>query len=119
MIDSLLNWIADSAARHDVDPFIFGTIYLVAIPLFIACSAWLVRAWKRGRSIVLPAACAALTYFSSYIYLFAAGDNLPIWMYGLVGGMIGVGGFSTLRTLQNKMDDTGETEIEEWLDLNP
>jgi hypothetical protein len=85
-----------------VDPLIFGSISVGAIPFFWLSVAWLVRNLRHGRSPVLPVIATSLCVLSAYIYLFIAGENLPYWVYALVVGLIGYSAYSTLQTVRTK-----------------
>jgi hypothetical protein len=53
---------------------------------------------------------------SAYIYLFIAGENLPLWVYVLVVGLIGYSAYSTVQTVRKKTspgEEGGEAENDE------
>jgi hypothetical protein len=41
---------------------------------------------------------------SAYIYLFIAGENLPLWVYALVIGLIGYSAYSTVTSVRQKVN---------------
>ncbi len=96
------DWFFSLGAQYGVDPLIFGSISVGAIPFFWLSVAWLVRNLRRGRSPVLPVIATALCVLSAYIYLFIAGENLPLWVYALVVGLIGYSAYSTVQTVRTK-----------------
>jgi hypothetical protein len=53
-IESLNTWFFSLSENYGVNPFIFGGIYIGAIPFFTVSVAWIVRNYKRGFSIVIP-----------------------------------------------------------------
>ncbi len=102
MWQSLVDWFLGLGADYGVNPVIFGSISVGAIPFFWASVAWLVRNLRRGKPIVLPVLATSLCVLSAYIYLFIAGEGLPIWVYGAVIALIGYSAVSTWQTVQKK-----------------
>ncbi len=96
------DWFLSLGDDYGVDPFIFAVIYLLAIPFFTASIGWVVRRLLRGRPIVVPTLAAAFFYLSSYLYVFAFGRNIPLWVYGLMLGMISTGGYFTIQNIRKR-----------------
>ena len=89
-------------AEYGVNPVIFGSISVGAIPFFWLSVAWLVRNMRRSKPIFLPVMATSLCVLSAYIYLFIAGENLPPWVYGLVVGLIGYSAYTTVKSVKEK-----------------
>ena len=83
-MEHLVDWSLSLGAKYGVNPFIFGTIYVGAIPFFSLSIAWLVRNIRRRRSPALPALSAGFWFVSAYLYLVVVGKNVPLWVYGFV-----------------------------------
>jgi len=96
------DWFFSLGAQYGVNPVIFGSISVGAIPLFWASVAWLVQNLRQGRSPFLPVVATSLCVLSAYIYLFTAGENLPLWVYALAVGLLGYSAYSTIRTVREK-----------------
>jgi len=109
MWNALVDWFMNLGADYGVNPIIFGSISVGAIPFFWASVAWLVRNLRRGKPIVLPVIATSLCVLSAYIYLFIAGEGLPLWVYAAVAALIGYSGYSTWQTVREK---TGTAEAE-------
>lgn len=97
---SLSNWFFSLSENYGVNPFIFGGIYVGAIPFFTISVGWIVRNYKRGLSIVVPVLSASFFFVSAYIYLMIAGENVPVWVYLIVIGMLLYGGWSTYKKVK-------------------
>ena len=95
-------WFFSLGQQYGVDPLIFGSISVGAIPFFWLSVAWLVRNLRQGHSPFLPVLATSLCVLSAYIYLFIAGENLPLWVYALVVGLIGYSAYSTVQTVRKK-----------------
>ena len=102
---ALKEWFFGLGAQYGVNPLIFGSISVGAIPFFWLSVAWLVRNLRQGRSPFLPVVATSLCVLSAYIYLFIAGENLPYWVYALVVGLIGYSAYSTVQTVREKTTD--------------
>jgi hypothetical protein len=101
-------WFFSLGAHHGVNPIIFGSISVGAIPFFWLSVAWLVRNLRVGDSPFLPIVATSLCVLSAYLYLFIAGENLPLWVYALVVGLIGYSAYSTVQTVRQKTTATEE-----------
>jgi hypothetical protein len=101
------NWLANLGKKYNVNPVIFGGIYLGAIPFFTFCVGWIISNLRRKKSIVLPVLAASFFFISSYLYLLIVGRNIPGWVYLVIGAMIGVGTYSTARKIraQSRLKD--------------
>ena len=96
-------WFFGLGKNYGVDPVIFGTIYVGAIPFFLLSIAWLVRNLRGGRPAVVPLLSAAFFFVSAYLYLIIAGKNIPVWVYVFVVGMLAYGTWSTVRKVRTQV----------------
>ncbi|WP_022836865.1 dihydrolipoyl dehydrogenase family protein [Salisaeta longa] len=101
IVQSFTQWFMGLGAQYGVDPIVFGAIYVGAIPFFSASVAWLIRNVRRGRSVAAPVLSAGFFLVSAYLYLFAVGENLPLWVYLFVLGMVGYGALATVQKVRN------------------
>ena len=105
--EAIQNWFLGLGAEYGVNPFIFGAIYVGAIPFFSASIGWLIRNYRKRKSIVLPALSAMFFFISAYIYLMFAGKNVPWWVYGVVV-LILVGAYSTIKKVRRRVSEPNE-----------
>ena len=98
-------WFFGLGEQYGVNPIIFGSIYVGAIPLFTLSVTWLVHNYRKNRSIVLPAFSAAACFVSAYVYLIIAGENVPWWVYAIVVLMVAYGSWSTYKRVSKKIDN--------------
>lgn len=91
--------------QYGVNPIIFGSIYIGAIPFFTFSIAWLIRNVRKGISVVLPVLSASFFFVSAYLYLMIAGQNVPWWVYGLVVLMLIYGAWSTFRNVRKEIKE--------------
>lgn len=102
-IEAINAWLLGLGAQYGVNPYIFGAIYVGAIPFFLLSIAWLVRRRRAARSIVVPVLCAGFCFVSAYLYLAIAGRNIPLWVWAFLALLIGYGAWSTIRDIRRKM----------------
>ncbi|MDX1545449.1 MAG: hypothetical protein R3247_00585 [Rhodothermales bacterium] len=107
MWESFTDWFLSLGAEYGVNPILFGSIYVGAIPFFTLSVGWLVRNLRRKRSIVLPTLAASFFFISAYLYLLVAGRNIPAWVYGFVAAMVVFGVVSTVRKVRRQASMDG------------
>ncbi|MEO6916449.1 MAG: hypothetical protein ABI151_13145 [Chitinophagaceae bacterium] len=98
--EAFTDWFLSLGDKYHVNPYIFGGIYVGAIPFFFLCLSWTIRRAKKKKSIVLPALLTGLCFISAYLYLLIAGKNIPAWVYGFIGVMVAYSIFSTVRKVK-------------------
>jgi CHASE2 domain-containing sensor protein len=97
-------WFLGLGAQYGVNPYIFGTLYVGAIPFFLVSVAWLIRRRSRGLSITIPALCSGTFFVSAYIYLAIAGRNIPVWVWLFIAVLLTYGSWSAVRNIRRKSD---------------
>jgi len=98
----IYNWFMGLGEPYGVDPVIFGSIYVGAIPIFWLAIGWLVRNIKQKRPVTGPVLLACACAISAYVYLIIAGENVPMWVYGLIVAIIVYAIYSTLNKVKQK-----------------
>lgn len=106
--DAFYQWFMSLGEQYGVNPIIFGSIYVGAIPFFTLSIAWLVRNYRKGISIVFPVLSASFFFISAYLYLMIAGQNVPWWVYGLVFLMLVYGAWSTYKNVRKQINEEVE-----------
>lgn len=96
-------WFLGLGEQYGVNPIIFGSIYVGAIPFFTLSIGWLIKNYKKEKSIVLPALAATGCFISAYVYLIIVGHNVPWWVYGIVILMVLYGVWSTYKSVRKKI----------------
>jgi uncharacterized membrane protein YfhO len=97
---SVREWFLGLGETYGVNPYIFGGIYVGAIPFFLLCLAWTIKNIRRRRSFTLPLLLTGFFFISAYLYLVVAGRNLPAWVYFFIGAMVLYGSWSTYRKVR-------------------
>lgn len=100
--NSFKDWFLSLGENYGVNPYIFGGIYVGAIPLFFLCLGWTIRNIRQKKSFVLPLMLTGTCFISAYVYLIIVGKNIPAWVYVFIGLMIAYGVFSTVKKIKEK-----------------
>ena len=103
MLADLNQWFLSLGEQYGVNPYIFGAIYVGAIPFFLASIAWLVKRARAGRSTVVPTLAAGFFFVSAYLYLAIAGRDIPVWVWIFLAILIAYGAWSTIRDTRRKI----------------
>jgi len=101
--DAIVNYYKTIGEKFSVDPVIFVGIHIVATPLFAAAVWWIVHNKRKGRSLVLPVIVATLIFNAANIYLIAYGQNIPWWIYAIVGTTTLVSSYFTIKKVKKKL----------------
>ncbi|MFQ5651463.1 MAG: hypothetical protein ACE5IY_16125 [bacterium] len=104
---TLVDWFLSLGHKYNVNPIVFGGIYVGAIPFFTASVAWIIRNFRSGKSILLPTFLAGFFFISAYLYLIVVGRNVPVWVYGFVAVLVVFGGWSTVKKVKGQIREDG------------
>ena len=104
--DVFKEWFLSLGQKYHVNPFIFGGIYLGAIPLFFVSLYWTIRKIKKKKSIIFPVLLTGLFFILAYLYLIIAGKNIPVWVYIFIGLMVVYGIYSIIKKIKEKIGNT-------------
>ena len=103
MIEAFRDWFLSLGTEYGVNPWIFGAIYVGAIPFFLASVGWVVKRARAGRSTVLPTMLAGFFFVSAYLYLAIAGRNIPPWVWIFLAVLIVWGAMAQVRNTRAKI----------------
>ncbi|MEO8719836.1 MAG: hypothetical protein ABI372_01935 [Ginsengibacter sp.] len=95
-------WFLSLGEKYNVNPYIFGIIYISAIPFFFISLYWMIKNIKKKKPFVFPGLLAGFFFISSYIYIIIVGKNIPVWVYIFIGLMITYGIYSTVKKIKRK-----------------
>jgi len=109
---NLYEWFIGLGEPYGVDPIVFGLIYVGAIPFFWAAIMWMAYNIRKKRPVTAPLLMACCCAVSAYVYLIFAGENVPLWAYGLVILIIIYAIYSTIKKVHRKrIEITNEKTI--------
>jgi len=108
------DWLASISTLADsygVNLIIFASIYIGAIPVFWVGVAWIVRNLRRKISITIPVLFTGLVTISSYLYVIAVGNNVPAWVYAVIGALIVYGMWALAMNIRSKRNTLLEYDL--------
>jgi glycopeptide antibiotics resistance protein len=97
------DWFLSLGEKYNVNPIVFGSIYVGAIPFFFASLTWLIKRLRKGKPIVLQVLLTCFFFISAYLYLIIAGKNIPAWVYLFIGAMVIYGIASTVKKVRDRI----------------
>ena len=109
-IEAFQTWFMSLGENYGVNPYIFGAIYVGAIPFFTISVGYIVKNYRQKKSITFPVISASFCFVSAYLYLMIAGENVPWWVYGIVIALLLYGGYSTYNKVKKQVAETEETD---------
>lgn len=93
-------WFLDLGDQYNVNPIIFGSIYVGAIPFFFASLWWVIKNKRQQKSIVFPVLLTGFFFLSAYIYLIISGRNIPFWVYLIIAGLVIYGAIAAIKKVK-------------------
>lgn len=103
IVETTYQWFMGLSENYGVNPFIFGAIYVGAIPFFTISVGFIIRNYKQNKPITLPVLTASACFVSAYVYLMIAGENVPWWVYGVVVAMLIYGAWTTYNKIRKQL----------------
>lgn len=114
------DYLFHQAGLHQVNPWLFGSLYLLSKVLFLLFLGWAIKNLRQNRSILLPLLFAALGYSIPYFYLIIAGKNIPLWIYLVITLIYIFSGWSIRAKLRAARSEsaTDDTPVSIPKDIN-
>lgn len=100
LLSDVWNYVQVLGETHNVNPVIFGVLYIGSIPPYLGALGWLVRNLRQHKPVAIPI-LSTLFFFilpSGYILLF--GKDVAWWVYIIVAFLIVYGAYATLRKVK-------------------
>jgi hypothetical protein len=107
MIEAINTWFLSLGADYGVNPYIFGGIYVGAIPFFLATVGWMVRRKRQGLPVTFQLIIAGFLAMSAYIYLIFAGENLAWWVYAIIALLVVYSIWSLIKKAREPAPEPG------------
>lgn len=95
-------WFFSLGEKYNVNPYIFGSIYVGAIPFFFFFLYRMIKNIRNKKPFLLSALLTGLFFISAYLYLIIVGRNIPVWVYIFIALLIIFGIFSTIKKIKSK-----------------
>ena len=82
------DWIFGFGDEYGVNPVVFAIVYFGGLPFLGLSIAWLLRNRRRSQPVHFPLLSAGAFSMAAYVYVIIAGENIPIWIYGMVAALV-------------------------------
>lgn len=96
------DWVIRLGEKHEVDPLILGSLYLISKLCFFSFLGWTVKNLRAKRPILIPLLLASVSFSLPYLYMVIAGRNISVWVYVCIGLMFVYGGYSIWKKITEK-----------------
>lgn len=103
MLSEIVGWFLGLGEKYHVNPIVFGSIYVGAIPFFFLSLMWLTNNIRKQKSILFPVLAVGICFISAYLYLLVAGRNIPLWVYFMIACLVSYGAYSTFLKLRSRI----------------
>ncbi len=103
MWESIKEYYIAIGEKYQVNPIVFVGIHVIATPLFILAVAWIVRNYKKKKSIFIPSVTACFIFNAANIYLVISGKDIPVWIYAIIGITTIISGYFSVKKIQGKI----------------
>jgi hypothetical protein len=98
------DWVIGLGEKHEVDPLLLGSLYLISKLCFFSFLGWVLKNLKQKKPIMLPLMLACASFSMPYLYLVIAGRNLSVWVYLLIAAMFIYGAYSIWKKVTQKAE---------------
>ena len=98
--ETIKEWFLGLGEKYGVNPYIFGAIYVGAIPFFFLCLGWTIKNMRRKKPFILPLLLTGFFFISAYLYLIIVGKNIPVWVYIFIGILVLYGVYTIVKKIR-------------------
>jgi hypothetical protein len=96
------DWVIRLGEKHEVDPLILGSLYLISKLCFFSFLGWTLKNLRAKKPVLIPLLFASVSFSLPYLYLIIAGRNISVWVYIFIAVMFVYGGFSIWKKVTAK-----------------
>ena len=96
------DWVIGLGEKHEVDPLLLGSLYLISKLCFFTFLGWTVKNIRAKKPFMMPLLFASLSFSIPYLYLVIAGRNISAWVYVFIALMFIYGAFSIWKKITAK-----------------
>ena len=104
IIETVEPWITEIGLNYGVNPVVFGILYLASTPPYLVSIGWIIRNYRRNKSLTLPLISTGIFFIVPALYLLISGRNVPWWIYGILALLIGYGVFTAYRSIKVRLN---------------
>ncbi|HUF06367.1 MAG TPA: hypothetical protein VMP86_03150 [Candidatus Binatia bacterium] len=98
-----IDWVLRLGDEYGVDPLVYALIWVGSLPLFLLSLGWLVRSLRRREPLMPSLISTAFFFLAPTLYVFAAGRDLPAWVYVVLIALAIIGAVATTRKVRARL----------------
>lgn len=103
LLESVTDWVLGMGREYGVNPVLFGILYVLSVPPYLASIGWIIRNYRRNKPLAMPILSTGFFFIAPAIYLIAAGRNVPWGFYAAIGAMVLYGVYTTWRKVNRRV----------------
>ena len=104
VFQDIWNWVTNLGESHNVNPIIFGTLYLISIPPYLGSMGWAVQRLRKKEPVFIPIISTMFFFIMPALYVLIFGRNVAWYIYVIIGIMIVYGTFNSFRKFRFKIE---------------
>lgn len=101
--ESIWMYVNELGNAHNVNPIVFGILYIGSIPPYLWSMAWIVSSFRRNKSMAVPIISTLFFFILPAMYIAIFGTNVAWWVYLIIVVLLFYGGFTAVKTVQSKI----------------
>jgi len=101
-------YIKELGAQHNVNPILFGVLYIGSIPPYLGSMAWIVRNYKRDISIALPVISTLFFFILPALYIAVFGRDVAWWVYIIIVFLLIFGGYTAVKSIRIRLSQESD-----------
>lgn len=99
-------YIKNLGAAHNVNPVLFGILYLGSIPPYLGSMGWIVRNYRKGISVALPIISTLFFFILPSLYIAIFGKDVAWWVYLIILILLVYGGFTAVNKVRSRISES-------------
>jgi len=105
LIESSWIYIKELGEAHNVNPILFGVLYIGSIPPYVASMGWIVRNYRKNRPVALPILSTLFFFILPSMYIAVFGVDVAWWVYAIIAFLLIYGGFTAVSKVRKRISE--------------
>jgi hypothetical protein len=98
----LKEYVISLGEKHEVDPLILGSLYLVSKLSFFSLLGWVIKNMRAKKPFMMQLLFACISFSMPYLYIIIAGRNISVWVYVFIACVFTYGGYTIWKKVTEK-----------------
>lgn len=106
LLNDVWNYVQVLGEKHNVNPVIFGALYIGSIPPYLGALGWLVRNLRQNKPVAIPILSTLFFFILPSGYILVFGINVAWWVYVIVAVLIFYGAYTAYKKVRIKLQES-------------